>query len=152
MKSTFASTPQPSLARPAQKKAKPVEDTEEIELCFLRAHARVLLRRYLYASMQLSRVGSTLHDPVGRGWVSSLPITCFEDAAIFVHDMEKCIKALPSLDRDILNRVVIQEYTHAEAAMLLGMSARTMAYRLPAAMDRLTRKLIDAELLILPED
>jgi DNA-directed RNA polymerase specialized sigma24 family protein len=76
---------------------------------------------------------------------------CFEDAAIFVHDMEKCIKALPSLDRDILNRVVIQEYTQTEAAVLLGMATRTMSYKFAAAMDRLTAKLIEAELLILPE-
>lgn len=151
MKHTFTDTPKPTLTRPERKKAKPVQEPEEIELYFLRAHAHGLLRRYLYASMQPCRVGSTLRDPVGRGWVSSRPIMCFEDAAIFVHDMEKCIKALPSLDRDILNRVVIQEYTQTEAAVLLGMAARTMSYKFAAAMDRLTAKLIEAELLILPE-
>ena len=65
--------------------------------------------------------------------------------------MEKCIKALPSLDRDILNRVVIQEYTQSEAAQLLGMGSRTLSYKFPAALDRLTAKLIEAEILILPE-
>ena len=91
-------------------------------------------------------------DPVGRGWVSSKPIRTFEDAIIFVYDMEKCIKALPSLDRDMLERIVLQEYTHSEAAQLLGMSVRTIAYKFPAAMDRLTAKLIESGMLILPNE
>ena len=150
MKHTFTNTPRPSLTRSAHKKAKPVEEPEEIELYFLRAHTHGLLRRYLYSSFQPCRVGSVLRDPVGRGWVSSRPICTFEDAMLFVFDMEKCIKSLPSLDRDILTRTVLQEYTQTEAAVLLGMSARAMSYKFSAAMDRLTRKLIEAELLILP--
>jgi hypothetical protein len=147
----FTDTPRPSLSRPAKGKAKPVREPAEIELYMLRAHAHGLLRRYLYASLQTSRVGSTMRDPVGRGWVSSRPLVTFEDALIFVHDMERCIESLNSLDRDILTRVVIQEYTQSEAAQLLGMGSRTMSYKFPAAMDRLTKKLIEAELLILPD-
>ena len=117
----------------------------------LRAHTHGMLRRYLYASMQPCRIACTLSSPIGRGWVLSRPIRTFEDAILFVFDMEKCIKALPSLDRDILNRVVIQEYTQSEAAQLLGMGSRTLSYKFPAALDRLTAKLIEAEILILPE-
>jgi len=101
--------------------------------------------------MQAARVGSGMIDSVGRGWVSSRPIRNFEEAVIFVHDMEKCIKALPSLDRAMLERIVLQEYTHPEAAQLLGMGERTIAYKFPVAMDRLTAKLIEAGLLILPK-
>jgi DNA-directed RNA polymerase specialized sigma24 family protein len=71
---------------------------------------------------------------------------------LFVIDMEKVIKRLPSLDRDMLTRIVIQEYTQAEAACLLGMSVRTISYKFPAALDRLTEKLLEAGLLILPEE
>jgi hypothetical protein len=121
------------------------------DVFYLRAHTHGMLRRYLYASMQPCRIACTLSSPIGRGWVSSRPIRTFEDAILFVFDMEKCIKSLPSLDRDILNRIVIQEYTQPEAACLLGMSVRTISYKLPAALDRLTAKLIEAEILILPE-
>jgi DNA-directed RNA polymerase specialized sigma24 family protein len=65
--------------------------------------------------------------------------------------MERCLRRLNSLDRDILNRVVIQEYTHAEAASLLGMSVRIISYKLPIALDRFTTLLLNAGLLILPE-
>jgi len=110
-----------------------------------------MLRRYLYASMQVGRAPSILGDPVSRGWASSRPIRTFEDAVIFVLDMEMCLNQLPSLDRQILSRVVLQEYTQAEAASLLGMSVRTISYKFPAAMDRLTEKLLDADLLVLPQ-
>ena len=119
-------------------------------LAFYRRHTESMLRRYLYASMQVGRAPSILGDPVGRGWVSSRPVRTFEDAVIFVLDIEKCIAQLGRLDREILARVVLQEYTQAETAVLLGMSVRTISYKYPLALDRLTEKLLAASLLILP--
>ena len=109
-----------------------------------------MLRRYLYASMQVGRAPSILGDPIARGWASSRPIRTFEDAVIFVLDVETCLNQLGSLDRQMLSRIVIQEYTQAEAATLLGMSVRAISYKFPLALDRLTQKLLDAGLLVLP--
>jgi DNA-directed RNA polymerase specialized sigma24 family protein len=109
-----------------------------------------MLRRYLYASMQVGRAPSILGDPVSRGWASSRPIRTFEDAVIFVLDIEKCLSKLGSLDRQMLSRIVLQEYTQAEAAVLLGMCVRTISYKFPKALDRLTEKLLEAGLLVLP--
>ena len=55
-----------------------------------------------------------------------------------------------SLDRKMLSRIVLQEYTQAEAASLLGMSVRTISYKFPQALDRLTEKLLESGLLVLP--
>jgi DNA-directed RNA polymerase specialized sigma24 family protein len=90
-------------------------------------------------------------DPVGRGWASSRPIRTFEDAVIFVLDIERCLEKLESFDRELLSRVVLQEYTQAEAAVLLGMSVRSISNRFPLALDRLTEKVLEAGLLVLPE-
>jgi hypothetical protein len=109
-----------------------------------------MLRRYLYASMQVGRTPAILGDPIGRGWVSSRPIRTFEDAVIFVLDVESCLDKLGSLDRQMLSRIVLQEYTQAEAASLLGMSVRAMSYKFPLALDRLTEKLLESDLLIFP--
>jgi hypothetical protein len=119
-----------------------------LDLCFYRRHTCVLLRRYFYASMQASRIVSSLDSPVGRGWATSRPIRTFEDAVIFICDMDRCLNQLDSVDRAILTRIVIQDYTQPEAAPLLGMSVRTLCYKLPAATDRLSAKLIDAGILI----
>ena len=130
--------------RPAAKK--PV-----VSLAFYRRYTENLLRRYLYASMQVGRAPSLLGAPVGRGWASSRPIRTFEDAVIFVLDVEQCLSRLNPLDRQMLCRIVLQAYTQAEAAALLGMSVRSVSTRFPEALDRLTRKLLDAQLLVLPD-
>jgi hypothetical protein len=119
-------------------------------LAFYRRHTESLLRRYLYASMQVGRAPSILGDPVARGWASSRPVRTFEDAIIFVLDIENCLSQLGSLDRELLSRVVLQDYTQIEAATMLGMSIRAVSYRFPLALDRLTEKLLEANLLVLP--
>ncbi len=141
--------PAPRLAEKATEKepaAGPV-----VSLGFYRKHTEGMLRRYLYASMQVGRAPSILGDPIGRGWVSSRPIRTFEDAVIFVLDVEKCLNQLGSLDRQMLSRIVLQEYTQSEAATLLGMSVRAVSYKFPQAVDRLTEKLLEAGLLVLPQ-
>jgi DNA-directed RNA polymerase specialized sigma24 family protein len=100
--------------------------------------------------MQVGRAPSILGDPVARGWASSRPVRTFKDAVIFVLDVEKCLNKLPLLDREILSKVVLQEYTQVEVAGMFGMAIRTMGYKYPLALDRLTEKLLAASLLLLP--
>src|SRR5208283_114014 len=122
-----------------------------VSLGFYRKHTESMLRRYLYASMQVGRAPSILGDPIARGWASSRPIRTFEDAVIFVLDIERCLDQLNSLDRQMLSRIVLQEYTQAETAQKLGMCVRSIATKFPLALDRLTEKLLEAGLLILPD-
>jgi hypothetical protein len=122
-----------------------------VSLGFYRKHTESLLRRYLYASMQVGRAPNILGDPIARGWCSSRPIRTFEDAVIFVLDVERCLNRLGSLDRLLLSRIVLQEYTQAEAASLLGMAVRTVSYKLPKAIDSLPEKLLESGLLVLPQ-
>jgi hypothetical protein len=119
-------------------------------LAFYRRHTASLLRRYLYASMQVGRAPSILSDPVSRGWASSRPVHTFEDAVIFVLDIENCLNQLGALDREILSKLILQEYTQAEIAVLLGISARYMTKRLGLALDRLTERLLASGLLVIP--
>ncbi len=136
---------------PAHKVEAPSPASElDTGLAFYRKHTESMLRRYLYASMLVGRAPEILSDSVGRGWASSRPIRTFEDAVIFVLDVEKCLKRLNPLDRKMLSRIVLQDYTQAETAELLGMGVRTIAYKFPQALDRLTRLLLNAGLLTLP--
>jgi hypothetical protein len=128
----------------------PPANLPDISLAFYRKHTESMLRRYLYASMQVGRAPSILGEPIARGWVSSRPVRTFEDAVIFVLDVERCLDKLGSLDRQMLSRIVLQEYTQAEAATLLGMSVRAISYKFPQAVDRLTEKLLQSGLLVLP--
>jgi hypothetical protein len=141
-----AAKPAAAQQQKTEQKAEPI-----VSLAFYRKHTESMLRRYLYASMKVGRAPSILGDPVGRGWVSSRPVKTFEDAVIFVLDIEMCLDKLDPLDRQMLSRVVIQEYTQAETAQLLGMSTRTISYKFPVALDRLTEKLLDSGILVIPE-
>jgi hypothetical protein len=140
-------------SRPVRRIPAPQAEAVEPEtsLAFYRKHTENMMRRYLYASMLVGRTPSMLGDPVARGWASSRPVRTFEDAVIFVLDVERCLDRLSSLDRDMICRIVLQEYTQAEAASMLGMCVRTISYKFPLALDRLTRKLLDADLLVLPQ-
>ncbi|HET6169107.1 MAG TPA: sigma factor-like helix-turn-helix DNA-binding protein, partial [Terracidiphilus sp.] len=125
------------------------EALPDISVAFYRKHTEKMLRRYLYASMLVGRAPSILGEPVGRGWVSSRRVKTFEDAVIFVLDVERCLDRLGTADRALLSRIALQEYTYPEAASLLGISARAISYKYPLALDRLTELLLGAKLLIL---
>lgn len=140
--------------RKSMPKVKPVVDVADDELSLtligLRSHTRSLMRRYVYARYQAARIYSCLDRRMG-GRVSCRPIRSFEDALVFVIDMDRCIEGLNSLDRDLLKRLLIQDYTESETAPLVGMSARSVANKFPLAIDRLTQRLIDRGLLIVPD-
>ncbi|MGO9318273.1 MAG: hypothetical protein ACLPXT_13130 [Terracidiphilus sp.] len=142
--------PRPAVAPAVKPVVKAPAAEPVVSLGFYRKHTESLLRRYLYASMQVGRAPNILGDPIARGWCSSRPVRTFEDAVIFVLDVERCLSQLGSLDRMMLSRIVLQEYTQAEAACLLGMGVRTISYKFPEALDKLTEKLLETGLLVLP--
>jgi DNA-directed RNA polymerase specialized sigma24 family protein len=119
-------------------------------LAFYRRHTESLLRRYLYASMQVGRTPSILNEPVQRGYSSTRRIRTFEDAVIFVLDVENCLKKLGPVERTLVGRVVLQEYTQAEVAAILGMSVRAVNYKLRGALDSMTEVFLDSGMLDLP--
>jgi hypothetical protein len=135
------------------KNSSPLPPAPELDasLAFYRKHTESMLRRYLYASMLVGRAPALLRGQVGRGWVSSRPVRSFEDAVIFVLDLEKCLANLNPVDRHLLSRIVLQDYTYSETADMLGIAVRTVAYKFPRALDRLTRLLLDTGLLTLPD-
>ncbi len=142
----------PLVQARAQQNQQPVRATSEpaTSVAFYRKHTENILRRYLYASMLVGRAPSLLGSSVGRGWASSRPIHTFEDAVIFVLDVEGCLKRLTPLERELLSRIVLQEYTLAETAGILGISVRRITSKLGMALDQLTVRLLDSGLLILP--
>jgi len=123
------------------------ESLPDITLAFYRKHTEKILQRYLYASMLVGRAPSMLSEPISRGWASTRRVKTFEDAVIYVLDIERCIDRLEPFDRDVLSRIALQEYTYAEAADLLGFSVRAISYKYPMALDRLTDLLLKAGLL-----
>jgi hypothetical protein len=116
-------------------------------LPFYREHTLALLRRYLHISMQIGRVPSPFGKIVFRGRASSYRLQTFEDALIFVQDVEKAINRLDRRARTIIRYVAFEGYSLDEAANLTGDSARSIARIYGDAMDRLTSLLLEFGLI-----
>ena len=82
-----------------------------------------------------------------RSKVTSYRIRSFDDAVIFVHDVEGCLGRLTDVQRSLIERVALQEHTQGGAAALLGMSLRTLVRRYGEAVDALTILFLEAGLL-----
>lgn len=119
------------------------------ELSVYRDRTIALLRRYLRMSLATGKMPNLLGrgEQFFRARVTSYKVHSFEDAVIFVYDVERCLAKLDPASREILARVVLDEYSFDEAARLLRLSRRTLARNVPAAIDRLTAVLLESGML-----
>jgi len=108
------------------------------ELWVYRDRTRALLLRYLHMSVEVGRLPSILGQEYFRAHVSHYRVNTFEDAVIFVHDVERSLQELDEFSQQIIARVVLQEYTQEETARLLGCSRKTIGRCLPEALDNLS--------------
>ena len=106
-----------------------------------------MLQRYMRYALETGRIPSILGGEFFRSRVTSYSVTTFEDRAIFVHDMEKCLGRLDQLSQQILARVVLQGHDHNEAARLFGCTQRTIRRNLTEALDRMADILLEVGLL-----
>lgn len=121
-----------------------------VEVAFYRKYTEGMLRRYMYRSMEIGKVPSLLGDFSFRGKSSNRKGYTFEDSVIFVYDVERCLTRLNRLERELVSRIALQEYTLAETAALTGMTIRTVVRRYEDALDRLTRVFLRLDLLQMP--
>jgi DNA-directed RNA polymerase specialized sigma24 family protein len=117
------------------------------DLWLYRRKTTALLRRYMRWSLEAGRVPSLLGRELFRARISSYTATTFEARVIFLHDVERCLERLQDFDRQIIGRVVLQEYDHEAAARLLQCARKTLERRLPELLDELSEVLLKAELL-----
>jgi DNA-directed RNA polymerase specialized sigma24 family protein len=71
----------------------------------------------------------------------------FEDAVIFVADMDQSLGQLNEVEQKLLAMSVLEDYTVSEISRLLGIPTRTLDRRLPCAVDELSRILLRRRLL-----
>jgi len=106
-----------------------------------------MLRRYLRLSIEVGRLPSLLGREFFRTRVTSYTVSTFEDAVIFVHDVERILERLDAFEKKIIAKVVFQDYSQDEAARLLNCGVRTVARRFPETVDRLSEIFLAGGLL-----
>jgi DNA-directed RNA polymerase specialized sigma24 family protein len=106
-----------------------------------------VLQRYFRLSLEIGRLPSVLGREFFRSRFNQRQNVSFEDAVIFVHDVERCLEKLDVFSQEVLVWVVLQGYSQEEASRLLGCARRTVMRHLPEALDRLSEILLEARLL-----
>jgi len=125
----------------------PAPTAPEDEICQYRHRTRALLRRYFYTSIEVGRLPSLLGREFFRAKVTSYRASSFEDAVIFVHDVERCLQNLEPVSQRLIAMIVFQNYNYDEAAAILHCTWRTIANRFPSALDDLSRLFLRGSLL-----
>jgi DNA-directed RNA polymerase specialized sigma24 family protein len=116
-------------------------------LWIYRQRTEGLLRRYFRLSLEVGRLPSALGREFFRARCNQHRHVAFEDAVIFVHDMEHCLEQLDELSQQVLVWVVLQGYSHDETSRLLGCARRTITRRIPEALDQLSEILLREAML-----
>lgn len=113
-----------------------------------RQYTLLLLRRYFRMSIDMGRLPSVLgRNEFFRARVSSYKVHTFEDAVIFVHDMERSLEKLDEMSRRMIAGIVFLEYSRAEVAEALGIYRTTVANHYNDALDSLGRILLDSKMI-----
>ena len=117
------------------------------DLWLYRERTIALLRRYLRISIEVGRLPSLLGRELFRSKVTSYRMSSFEDAVIFVHDVERAIEHLDQFAKEIVATIVFQDYTQDEAAEVLRCGRRTICRAFPEAIDRISEVFLQGGLL-----
>ncbi len=128
------------------------EDVAEVEdfdpeLWMYRRRTVGMLKRYLRYSIEVGRLPSLLGREFFRTRITSYRVSTFEDAVIFVHDVERALDKLDEFEKQLVAKMVMQEYTQDEASRLLGCGRRTIGRRFPETLDRLSEMFLRGGLL-----
>ncbi len=108
------------------------------DLWLYRERTTALLRRYLRFSIEVGRLPSLLGRELFRSKVTSYRVSSFEDAVIFVYDVERALDQLDAFAQRLIATIIFQEYTQDEAAEHLRCARRTICREFPEAVDRIT--------------
>jgi hypothetical protein len=128
----------------------PVEDIPapgDPDLWLYRRRTVGLLRKYMRISIEVGRLPSLLGREFFRTRVTSYRASTFEDAVIFVHDVERSLEQLNEFDKKLIAKIVLQEYPQEEAARLIGCGRRHAVRCFPEALDRVTELFLKKHLL-----
>jgi DNA-directed RNA polymerase specialized sigma24 family protein len=117
------------------------------DLWLYRERTIAMLKRYLRISIEVGRLPSILGRELFRSKVTSYRMSSFEDAVIFVHDVERALDQLDNFGKDLVAVIIFQDYSQDEAAELLHCARRTVCRVFPEAIDKVSDMFLEGGLL-----
>ena len=79
------------------------------DIWLYRSRTAALLRRYLRFSIEVGRLPSILGRELFRSKVTSYRLASFEDAVIFVYDVERALNQLNTFGQLLIATIIFQE-------------------------------------------
>lgn len=99
----------PRHAMPAGTRGVPTTVVDKTDLPLYRQRTLGMLRRYFRLAVETGRLPSVLGREFFRARVTSYRLHTFEDAVIFIHDMEHCLDRLDETSRQVIARMVCRD-------------------------------------------
>jgi len=121
--------------------------SDEFQLAAYRPRTIAMVRRYGRAAIELGRLPSLLGREFFRAKVTSYTVHTFEDAIIFAFDMERSLEGLAPLERSLLGRLIIQEYTQDDLALRMHVDRGNLNRKFMDSVDHLTEIMLANGLL-----
>ncbi len=124
-----------------------VEERQDQELALYRGRTAGLLRKYFRMSMELGHLPSVMGREFFRSHVTGYGTHSFEDAVIFVHDVDRCLENIHKRHQTVITRLFFQQYTNNEAADLMGCPHTTFVRWRDEALNVVTSLFLERKLL-----
>lgn len=124
-----------------------VDVCRDPDLWLYRGRTIALLKRYLRLSIEVGRLPSLLGRELFRSKVTSYRMSSFEDAVIFVHDVEGVLDQLDDLGKDVIAVIAFQDYSRDEAAEVLRCGRRTVCRHFMDTVDHISELFLEGGLL-----
>src|SRR5579884_2466550 len=125
----------------------PLEAGRDPDLWLYRERTIALLKRYLRFSIEVGRLPSLLGRELFRSKVTAYRMSTFEDAVIFVHDVERVLDQLDVFSKELVAVIIFQDYSHEDAAEVLRCGRRTITRYFPQTLDQISELFLEGGLM-----
>lgn len=96
-----------------------------------------VLHRFFRTALLVGRMPSLLGREIFRSRATALPARAFEDAVVFVCDVERCLRNLEPLEQRLIAFCVLEDHSEWEAARQFQRSQSDVSRRLGHTLDLL---------------
>ena len=125
----------------------PEREQRREDLSRYRRYTVGMLHRYFRISLETGKLPSVLGQQFFRARVTSYRMTSFEEAVIFVRDIEACLTRLDDFSRKLVAHCVLEGYRQEEVSRMLNCPLRSIERHFSFALDELTRLFLDRGIL-----
>ena len=127
--------------------AAPAREQHREDLSRYRRYTVGMLHRYFRISLETGKLPSVLGQQFFRARVTSYRMTSFEEAVIFVRDIESCLDKLDDFSRKLIAHCVLEGYRQEEVSRMLRCPLRSIERHFSYALDELTRLFLNRGIL-----